>query len=335
MAAEEEARRVERLRKQAAQERMEQSERAHARGSQAMKKIHLAQNQERLMEELKQLQREDLACKRQTAAQMPSQLLELPYRRSEMKEDWQRELEFAFEDVYSADRKVKGNLILHLKPEPLPTMSDQLQDEELDLSMEQENEVPLATKTQQIPSRILLKRLLNKIRNQKSLWTIKSFSEDDNQVTASIISEIERKVPSTDSGTITTGETAVSFEQEQVMGSDRLMIESGPPSSEDKPLCYKSVTGKEQAMGVSPPATTVAQSSVLLHPQEEAARLRMSARHKQIMEIEEQKQKQLELLEQIEQQKLRLETDCFQAQLEETRKQADHLEVGWHWEARK
>lgn len=53
------------------------------------------------------------------------------------------------------------------------------------------------------------------------------------------------------------------------------------------------------------------------------------------MEIEEQKQKQLELLEQIEQQKLRLETDCFQAQLEETRKQADHLEVGWHWEARK
>lgn len=43
LAAEEEARRVERLRKQAAQERMEQSERAHARGSQAMKKIHLAQ----------------------------------------------------------------------------------------------------------------------------------------------------------------------------------------------------------------------------------------------------------------------------------------------------
>lgn len=36
--------------------------------------------------------------------------------------------------------EVKGNLILHLKPEPLPTMSDQLQDEELDLSMERENQ---------------------------------------------------------------------------------------------------------------------------------------------------------------------------------------------------
>lgn len=38
------------------------------------------------------------------------------------------------------------------------------------------------------------------------------------------------------------------------------------------------------------------------------------------MEIEEQKQKQLELLEQIEQQKLRLETDCFRAQLEEEKR---------------
>lgn len=38
------------------------------------------------------------------------------------------------------------------------------------------------------------------------------------------------------------------------------------------------------------------------------------------MEIEEQKQKQLELLEQIEQQKLRLETDCFKAQLEEEKR---------------
>ncbi|XP_073912327.1 centrosomal protein of 295 kDa-like isoform X2 [Castor canadensis] len=47
------------------------------------------------------------------------------------------------------------------------------------------------------------------------------------------------------------------------------------------------------------------------------------------MEIEEQKQKQLELLEQIEQQKLRLETDCFKAQLEEEkRKNIQQTKVG-------
>lgn len=35
--------------------------------------------------------------------------------------------------------EVKGNLILHLEPEPLPTVTDQIQDEDLDLSVEQEN----------------------------------------------------------------------------------------------------------------------------------------------------------------------------------------------------
>nr|XP_055212046.1 centrosomal protein of 295 kDa isoform X4 [Gorilla gorilla gorilla] len=338
LAAEEEAKRLEELQKQAAQERIERFEKAHVRGFQAMKKIHLAQNQEKLMKELKQLQQEDLARRRQTVAQMPPQLVELPYKRSEMKEDWQRELEFAFEDMYNADRKVKGNLILHLEPEPLPTVTDQIQDEELDLSMEQENlgaaedlpvteaeicssetDVPLAMKTQQIPSKVLFKKLLNKIRSQKSLWTIKSMSEDESEMITTV-SEIESKAPTVESGTIASEERTLSSGQEQVVESDTLTIESGPLASEDKPLSCGTNSGKEQEINETLPITTVAQSSVLLHPQEEAARIRMSARQKQIMETEEQKQKQLELLEQIEQQKLRLETDCFRAQLEEEKR---------------
>ncbi|XP_030773250.1 centrosomal protein of 295 kDa isoform X1 [Rhinopithecus roxellana] len=339
LAAEEEAKRLEELQKQAAQERMERFEKAHVRGFQAMKKIHLAQNQEKLMKELKQLQQEDLARRRQTVAQMPPQLVELPYKRSEMKEDWQRELEFAFEDMYNADRKVKGNLILHLEPEPLPTVTDQIQDEELNLSMEQENvgaaedlpvteaeiicssetDVPLVMKTQQIPSKVLFKKLLNKIRSQKSLWTIKSMSEDESEMITTV-SEIESKAPTVESGTIASEERTLSSGQEQVVESDTLTIESGPLASEDKPLSCGTNSGKEQEINEALPITTVAQSSVLLHPQEEAARIRMSARQKQIMEIEEQKQKQLELLEQIEQQKLRLETDCFRAQLEEEKR---------------
>lgn len=186
LAAEEEAKRLEELQKQAAQERLEQFEKAHVRGFQAMKKIHLAQTQEKLMKELKQLQQEDLARRKQTVAQMPPQVVELPYKRNEMKEEWQRELEFAFEDMYNADRKVKGDLVLHLEPEPLPSVTDQIQDEELDLSVDQENigeaeDLPLteadirssetddslAIKTQELPSKVLFKKLLNKIRNQK------------------------------------------------------------------------------------------------------------------------------------------------------------------------
>ncbi|XP_013367286.1 PREDICTED: LOW QUALITY PROTEIN: centrosomal protein of 295 kDa [Chinchilla lanigera] len=343
LAAEDEAKRLEELQKQAAQERLEQLEKAHARGFQAMKKIHLAQNQEKLMKELKQLQQEDLARRKLTVAQMPPQLVELPYKRSEMKEDWQRELEFAFEDMYNADRKVKGNLVLHLEPEPLPTVTDQMQDEELDLSVDQENigeaenlplteaeirssetDDPLSIKTQEVPSKVLFKRLLNKIRNQKSLWTIKSVSEDESEMITTV-SETESKARTIESGTITSEEGMLSTEQEQVMESDILTIESGPFTSEDEPLSC----GKEQEINETLPVTAVPQSSVLLHPQEEAVRVRMSARQKQIMEIEEQKQKQLELLEQIEQQKLRLETDCFRAQLEEERrKRAQRTAVG-------
>ncbi|XP_008066099.2 centrosomal protein of 295 kDa-like [Carlito syrichta] len=347
LAAEEEAKRLEELQKQAAQERMEQFEKAHARGFEAMKKIHLAQNQEKLLRELKQLQQEDLVRRRQIVAQMPPRLVELPYRRSEMKEDWQRELEFAFEDVYNADRKVKGNLILHLEPAPLPTVTDEIQDEELDLSMDQENvgeaenhpvteaeiisssetDVSLAMKTQQVPSKILFKKLLNKIRSQKSLWTIKSMSEDESEMIATT-GDIESKAPTVESGTITSEERTSSSGQEQVAESDTLTIESGPLTSEDKSLLCRTSSAKGQEINETLPVTTVAKSSVLLHPQEEAARIRMSARQKQIIEIEEQKQKQLKLLEQIEQQKLKLETDCFRAQLEEEkRKKSQQTEV--------
>uniref|UniRef100_A0A452TME5 Centrosomal protein 295 n=1 Tax=Ursus maritimus TaxID=29073 RepID=A0A452TME5_URSMA len=301
----------------AAQERVEQCEKAHVRGFQAMKKIHLAQTQEKLMKELRQLQQEDLARRRQTVARMPPQLVELPHKRSEMKEDWQRELEFAFEDMYNADRKVKGNLILHLEPEPLPTVTDKIQDEELDLSMEQE--IPLAIKTHQVPSKILFKKLLNRIRSQKSLWTIKSTSEDESEVITTL-SETESKAPTVESGATVSEERTSSSGQDQVAESDTLTVDSGPITSEEKPLSLDTDSEKEQEIKEAQPITAVAQSSVLLHPQEEAAKIRMAARQKQIMEIEEQKQKQLELLEQIEQQKLRLETDCFKAQLEEEKR---------------
>ncbi|XP_058145336.1 centrosomal protein of 295 kDa isoform X4 [Dasypus novemcinctus] len=348
LAAEEEAKRLEELQKQVAQERMEQFEKAHVRGFQAMKKIHFAQNQEKLMKELKQLQQEDLARRRQTVARMPQQLVELPYKRNEMKEDWQRELEFAFEDMYNADRKVKGNLILHLEPEPLPTVIDQTQDDELDLSMEQENlseteslqvteteelcssetNVPLTMKTQQVPSKILFKKLLNKIRSQISLRAIKSMSADESEVITAV-DEMERKTP-IQSETIASEERTLLPGKEQVTESDILTIESGPLTSEDKPLSCSIDSGKEQEINETQPTSVVAQSLVLLlHPQEETTKIRISARQKQIMEIEEQKQKQLELLEQIEQQKLRLETDCFRAHLEEEkRKNTQQPQVG-------
>lgn len=69
-------------------------------------------------------------------------------------------------------------------------------------------------KTQQIPSKVLFKKLLNKIRSQKSLWTIKSMSEDESEMITTV-SEIESKAPTVESGTIASEERTLSSGQEQ------------------------------------------------------------------------------------------------------------------------
>ncbi|NXV76359.1 CE295 protein, partial [Atlantisia rogersi] len=131
LAAEEEGKRLEELQREAERERREQLEKAHLRGSQALKKVHLAQDRERMLKELEQMQNMDRMRRRQIVAQMPPQLVVPVYKRMEMKEEWQRELEIAFEDMYSEDRKVKGDLILQFEPQPLPAPCNRYQDNDL------------------------------------------------------------------------------------------------------------------------------------------------------------------------------------------------------------
>ncbi|NXU76261.1 CE295 protein, partial [Oreotrochilus melanogaster] len=128
LAAEEEGKRLEEQHREAERERREQLEKAHLRGSHALKKVHLAQDRERLLKELEQMQNVDRMLRKQIVAQLPPQLFLPAYKRLEIKEEWQRELEFAFEDMYSEDRKVKGDLILQFEPQPLPTPSVRSQD---------------------------------------------------------------------------------------------------------------------------------------------------------------------------------------------------------------
>ncbi|NWI61025.1 CE295 protein, partial [Calyptomena viridis] len=89
------------------------------------------EDRERLLEELEQMQSMDRMRRRQVVAQMPPQLLVPAYKRMEMREEWQRELEFAFEEMYSEDRNMKRDLILQFEPQPLPAPSDRAQDNDL------------------------------------------------------------------------------------------------------------------------------------------------------------------------------------------------------------
>ncbi|XP_071589833.1 centrosomal protein of 295 kDa isoform X2 [Heliangelus exortis] len=326
LAAEEEGKRLEEQHREAERERREQLEKAHLRGSHALKKVHLAQDRERLLKELEQMQNVDRMLRKQIVAQLPPQLFLPAYKRQEIKEEWQRELEFAFEDMYSEDWKVKGDLILQFEPQPLPTPSVRSQD--LDISLEQES--PCDTqpesacdtrqelgqmveedgfnesenhregKTHQPQSKLVLKKLLNKIRNQKEEWTSKS---------------------------------------EKDIQSENETIESGTIASEERPLCDLELNCEQQENAVHEAKDSLkmlenrvaSENSVLIHPQEQAARIRMEEeRQKWNEQIEQQKQEQLALLKQIEEERTRLEADFLKIQmqscLEEAKKKKEEEE---------
>ncbi|NWI23995.1 CE295 protein, partial [Sula dactylatra] len=76
-----------------------------------------------------------------------------------------------------------------------------------------------------------------------------------------------------------------------------------------------------------------AENSVLIHPQEQAAKIRMEEeRQKWNEQIEQQKQEQLALLKQIEEERARLEADFLKIQkqtcLEEAKKKKEEEEQG-------
>ncbi|XP_065437670.1 centrosomal protein of 295 kDa isoform X23 [Chrysemys picta bellii] len=211
---------------------------------------------------------------------------------------------------------MKGDMILHLEPQPLPIPSDRSQDEDLDISLEPDLACETQPKMEEVTekeaqhpsepenhemrvapqpqSKLVLKKLLNKIRSQKDQWTSKCEAE--------IQSEIET-------------------------------IESGTLASEERRLC-DSDPGHEQhtdsvSEAIESPETlehtVIAGNSVLIHPQEQAAKIRMEVeRQKQLERIEQQKQQQLILLKQIEEKRICLEAEFLkvqmQAQLEEIKK---------------
>ncbi|XP_060090921.1 centrosomal protein of 295 kDa [Heteronotia binoei] len=297
--AEEEAKRQEGLQSEEEREKREQLEKAHLRGKQALKMVRLARDREKLMNELERMQNMDLARRRQIVAQMPPQLFEPGYRREELREEWQRELECAFEDMYTGERKMRGDLILHLDPQPLPTLSDPSQDDELDLSQEpgdaplkqgDEQDTEPGAEVEKAPKthpQLALKKLLSKIRNQKDNWTARH-------------------------------ETAAPSETDT--------IESGTISSRERRVCESELEDEPNRDPSSEAAvvpeildqTVVAGNVGVRHSQEQPTNTGKEVeRQKQMEWLEYQKQEQLALLQHIEEQRIQLEVDLLRAQMQD------------------
>ncbi|XP_067222481.1 uncharacterized protein cep295 isoform X2 [Chanodichthys erythropterus] len=165
--------RLEELWREEARDRQEQLEKARLRGNHALQREQNTQDRARLLCELERLQQVDLLRRRQAVNSVPAQIFQPLYRQEELRDEQQRDLEIAFQDVYTEERKVKGDLVLQLVPEPLPPLSAASHDEELDVTLDPEcapeGEEPDTPVTEAPdPGRGALRRLLDRIRSQRA-----------------------------------------------------------------------------------------------------------------------------------------------------------------------
>ncbi|XP_037631417.1 centrosomal protein of 295 kDa isoform X2 [Sebastes umbrosus] len=298
--AELEGRRLQDVQREEKRRREEQLEKARLRGKEALRREHLVQDRERLLVELEHMQQTDLLRRRQQVSQMPPQIFQPLYKRQESREDYQREMEFAFEDMYTGERRVKGDLVVQLVPEPLPALSTSSQDQELDVTLDEnatqekgnahhdtEQEAGSTEQETEVePSRAAprqaLKKLLDRIRTQRNQWT------DHNSC-----------VPAADSPTAISG---------QIPERDST-IDTGSLTSEEKEPAH------------SPPALETTKQPASANPRLPdvlANRIKdfEEERKKREQELDREKQQQLVLLQELEEQKAKLEQMLLEAQQE-------------------
>uniref|UniRef100_UPI0037E8AC82 centrosomal protein of 295 kDa n=1 Tax=Semicossyphus pulcher TaxID=241346 RepID=UPI0037E8AC82 len=311
--AELEVRRLQDVQREEQRRREEQLEKARLRGKQALRREHLVQDRERLLVELQHMQQTDLLRRRQQVAQMPPQIFQPLYKRQETREEFQREMEFAFEDMYTGERRVKGDLVVQLIPEPLPALSTGSQDQELDVTLDeitspgienaQQEDVSSeqGTSAQEAPSRPAprraLKKLLDRIRSQRTQWT------DPNSCVPAADSPpvIDDHIPERDT-TIDTG-SLTSEEKDNLSPVELPERESPPPALETAD---------------SAPADTPHHDGPISRVKEfeEERKKRTLFCFVQEEELEREKQKQVVLLQELEEQKAKLEQRLLQAQQE-------------------
>ncbi|XP_041851766.1 centrosomal protein of 295 kDa isoform X3 [Melanotaenia boesemani] len=311
--AELEARRLQDLQREEKRKREEHLEKARLRGRQALRREQLVQDRERLLVELEHMQQTDMLRRRQQVSQMPPQIFQPLYKRQETREDFQREMEFAFEDMYTGERRVKGDLVVKLVPEPLPDPSTGSQDQELDVTLDE----PAFSGTENVrydteqetsaegeegeasrpaPRRVL-RKLLDRIRNQRNEWTNHS-----------------SHVPAADSPTVYTDQIP---ERETTIETGSLLSEEKDKRTPDK-LREPCVLSPVVEPTKQPAAADTLSPDVFLTRTQEFE----EERRKREEELEREKQQQMLLLQELEEQKAKLEQMLLEAQQER-----DHLKV--------
>ncbi|XP_061136768.1 centrosomal protein of 295 kDa isoform X2 [Syngnathus typhle] len=306
------------LQREEERKRAERKETARVRGKSALRKEQLALDHERLLVELEHMQHADMLRRRQQALQIAPQIFQPPHRKQEMKDDFQRDMEVAFEDMYTRERRIQSDPISQLVPEPRPAIGADARDPELDVTLdegvtsERERSAEDAglqenahVENMRAPPRKPLTNLLNRIRKQRS----ESSSCDGGIPVASRGSERDNKV---------IPERDAVFQPEGV--SERVEAADRKVSEEDVTIETGSLSSQPAQAPSSPQATIHPIPSDSQDGDSLASKILEfeTERKKREMELEREKQQQMAFLQELEEQKARLERLLLESQQQET-----------------
>ncbi|XP_061170812.1 centrosomal protein of 295 kDa-like isoform X1 [Saccostrea echinata] len=174
--------------------------RARVRHNNALEKELLSHDYNQILHDLSDLQRADRDRRQKVVANIPKQVFEPPHRRLEDKDERQKNMEEAFEDMYMADTNYMGDLSLALDPHPpldTPSATESLEasvltDTTTPLQQPPVSRVPTILKdtsniqksqddisVQKQPEKVL-KKLMDRIKSQRQEWMSKSMQEVPN-----------------------------------------------------------------------------------------------------------------------------------------------------------
>ncbi|KAJ8030839.1 hypothetical protein HOLleu_27371 [Holothuria leucospilota] len=299
-AAREEEKRMKEEMREKKQELEERKTKASLRQRHAQEKEQLEKDLNYLLEELGQMEQADRRRRQLVVSNIPKQIFVPPHRRLEEKEENQKDLEQAFENMYMAKTDYAGDIELALEP-ALPQVEADL-DLSSDIS-EEHFKIPEKAEPKRFPQgldevkkmsptgkRDTLRKLLLKVQSQKHDHKLRKKTEISQQIVDGLPQELSTPSKVTESvsssgitpSSITT-ESTITKTSSSTQTSSKLS-QHPLSSSEMESRLPSSVSGSLETGPISDESSSNGKST-LMHPLEAAYRLRKKEKDEENMKM--------------------------------------------------
>ncbi|XP_038050313.1 centrosomal protein of 295 kDa-like [Patiria miniata] len=333
LAAQEEERRAKEDEMATEREEKERLEKARLRHQHARKQELLHQDYTRLMEELGQMEQADRRRRQAIVANIPHQVFQPPHKRLEDKQEEQQKLEQAFEDMYMTNTDYTGDLILALEPKPK-------RDTDLDVTIDSVSDdagillqpVPMPpTKREDEGKRFprgldeeagkVAERTIKEDQPKQPRAPLKMLMDRIKSQREELKKKVVLAVPSQEGLPVEEPDTPPSSRDLPSQGASPSQdAPQSPEASQDESGSEKSTLDTLETGTLSEDTNKQEEKMMLLHPMEEAAKIRSASK---VPNVELQKKVQQDIMAKEDEQRLRL----AEKQLQDHTDHRDHLQM--------